>query len=383
MARLDSVRVAAQALISGQPATPTPQPTLTFTPRPPTLTHTPTLTPTLTHTPTLTPTLTFTPSPQPTITPIPPTATPIPPTATPVPPTITPILPTATHTPVPILIQVADASVVEPDTDPTLLTFRFSLSAPSPTDISVPYALVDASATSPADYAAFLGILTIPPNHVQIDLSVVVFGDVLAEGNESFRLILSPPHGALLARTEAIGTILDNDHSADEWVSGGGFEAGLGAGWRVVNPPGTPANDRISCGQAGANGSNCAFRLVGRAKENTRLVYAIDRPMTTPNDRLFFSMAYSTKLPTPNLSVSVRFAHANGAVEVLSVVPSGSFGATWQDQPLPVYGTVGAWLPSPSDSSPLTQIAVIVRFRSTSGRVYLDDLSLRRYVGTP
>jgi hypothetical protein len=108
-------------------------------------------------------------------------------------------------------ITIGDASVPEGNTGTVAATFLVSLSAASSQPVTVNYQTVDGSAAAGADYLASVGTLTFAPGSTTQNLVVQVRGDLLAEGDETFYVSLSGPNGALLADSQGLGTILDND----------------------------------------------------------------------------------------------------------------------------------------------------------------------------
>ena len=65
--------------------------------------------------------------------------------------------------------------------------------------------------TAGNDFAISGGTLTIPAGETSATITVPVFGDLLPEGPETFRLLLSSPLAAVLADAEGVATILDDD----------------------------------------------------------------------------------------------------------------------------------------------------------------------------
>jgi hypothetical protein len=108
-------------------------------------------------------------------------------------------------------LSVNDASVAEGDAGSKNATFTVSLSAASPTPVTVDYATADGSATAPDDYAAAGGALTFAPGETSKQVTVAVAGDLLDEPHETYSLNLSNASGATLGRARGLGTILDDD----------------------------------------------------------------------------------------------------------------------------------------------------------------------------
>ena len=99
------------------------------------------------------------------------------------------------------------------------IDFEVTLDAPSSTEVTVPYATSDGTATSGSDYTAASGTLTFAPLERSKTISVPVTNDATEETyEESFTLTLSQPQDASLgsgiASRELTGTIVDDDAAA-------------------------------------------------------------------------------------------------------------------------------------------------------------------------
>jgi chitinase len=94
------------------------------------------------------------------------------------------------------------------------VAFTVSLSAASGKTVSVRYSTANSTAKAGNDYMATSGQLTFKPGVVSQVVYVPILDDALAEGSEAFRLKLSSPVNATLARAAATATILANDQTA-------------------------------------------------------------------------------------------------------------------------------------------------------------------------
>jgi hypothetical protein len=118
-----------------------------------------------------------------------------------------------------VTIDTADVSVVEGNSGTTPATFTVTVSGDHTQTITVTVVTSGGGPTPPAatvgtDYTSLPStVLTFGPGVVSQTVSVSVIGDTVAEAsNESFGLTLSAPTGgAVLARTKALGVILDDD----------------------------------------------------------------------------------------------------------------------------------------------------------------------------
>ncbi|MBI3921550.1 MAG: Ig-like domain-containing protein, partial [Armatimonadetes bacterium] len=109
-------------------------------------------------------------------------------------------------------VSINDASVFEGNSGATIAAFTVSLSVPSSNSVQVSYATVDESATLvDGDYAAASGSLTFSPGTVSQPVTVTVIGDAIQEPDETFRVDLTNPVNAALARSQGIGTIRNDD----------------------------------------------------------------------------------------------------------------------------------------------------------------------------
>jgi len=92
----------------------------------------------------------------------------------------------------------------------TFASFTIRLSAAAAGTVTVNYRTVPGDAGT-ADFTATSGTVSFAPGETAKTVRIAITGDNLAEGDERFGLILSNPVGAVLGRTEATATILDDD----------------------------------------------------------------------------------------------------------------------------------------------------------------------------
>jgi Mg-chelatase subunit ChlD len=114
----------------------------------------------------------------------------------------------------PVQVSINDNSVREGDTGTRPLPLTVSLDQAPAAPITVNYQVTDQSATRPADYTLADGSLTFTPTGpTSQDVVAQVKGDLLSEGDETFRvdLTLSRTTRAEIADGTGIGTILDDD----------------------------------------------------------------------------------------------------------------------------------------------------------------------------
>ena len=116
----------------------------------------------------------------------------------------------------PVQATIEDVSVTELDTGPVTAAFEVKLSAPQTIDVSVNYAIVDVSTTSGSDYTVNSGTLEFAAGTTSMPISVVVLGDEIFEGVETYNVTLSNPSVGLefasaATSISALGTIVDNE----------------------------------------------------------------------------------------------------------------------------------------------------------------------------
>ncbi|EFO79572.1 Na-Ca exchanger/integrin-beta4 [Oscillochloris trichoides DG-6] len=213
-------------LVANQPtATPSPSPSATQAVLVPTFTPTPTRTTLPIATPTPNP-ATATPSPTPVLgvassptvaTPIISPASPTVPPSTPVPTTIPP---TATSTPPPVQVVsvgFATTNIVASEWDGLFnVEVRVTISPPTGTrgTVSVDYATIaGGTATQGLDYQPTSGTLTFAPTQNTRTFSMTILADSIKEAQETVRLQLSNPSGAILlpGGDTALLTIFDSN----------------------------------------------------------------------------------------------------------------------------------------------------------------------------
>jgi hypothetical protein len=88
--------------------------------------------------------------------------------------------------------------------------FTVSLSSASDQPITVAYSTADGSANS-TDYRATSGVLSFAPGETIKRITVKVYGDTLAEPDETFFVHLHSASGAKISSNVAVGTILNDD----------------------------------------------------------------------------------------------------------------------------------------------------------------------------
>src|SRR6185295_13954250 len=108
-------------------------------------------------------------------------------------------------------LSISDASVVEGNSGTTPMVFTVTLSSASSLSVTVGYATLNGTASSPKDYAPVTGTLTFAPNETSKTVTVLVKGETIKESNETFAVRLSNATNATITDAEGIGTIYDDD----------------------------------------------------------------------------------------------------------------------------------------------------------------------------
>lgn len=109
----------------------------------------------------------------------------------------------------------------------TTAEFTVTLSEVGTEDVTVHFRTVDGTAASTGqggatlDYQHNAGVLTIPVGETSATVSVVINGDDIVEGNESFIVQLSHAENASIANTQGVGVITDNEPGGQSGGSGG------------------------------------------------------------------------------------------------------------------------------------------------------------------
>lgn len=109
-------------------------------------------------------------------------------------------------------ISISDATASEGRTgSASQAVFNVSLIAPSLSAITVDYDIVGGNATADVDFVAGSGTITFAAGQTSRTILVETINDALVEANETFFINLSNPSGAVLADSQGVGTIIDDD----------------------------------------------------------------------------------------------------------------------------------------------------------------------------
>ncbi len=104
-------------------------------------------------------------------------------------------------------LSIDDASAAEPSAGSAPLAFTARLSHTAALPVSFAWNTSELTATADVDYVEASGTATIPAGQLSTTISVALLADAEIEPEEQFALQLGAPANALLADSEAIGTI--------------------------------------------------------------------------------------------------------------------------------------------------------------------------------
>lgn len=106
---------------------------------------------------------------------------------------------------------VRDLVVIEGDVGLRLTGFLVTLSAPSPSPVTVGFATGGGTATPGIDYQPRAGTLTFAPGQTTRFIVVRIVGDTLIEPLETFAVALFNPSGAEIEDGVAFAAIVNDD----------------------------------------------------------------------------------------------------------------------------------------------------------------------------
>jgi hypothetical protein len=112
-------------------------------------------------------------------------------------------------------LSIADLTLREPLAGDALAAFHVTLAPPATQTVVVNYTTSDGTAIAGQDYIATAGTLTFQPGEVARQIGVMVKGDLLPEGTETFSVNLSGASGAPIGSAQGTLTIADSRGGAD------------------------------------------------------------------------------------------------------------------------------------------------------------------------
>jgi hypothetical protein len=108
-------------------------------------------------------------------------------------------------------VSISDATVTEGNTGTRAISFTVTLSAAYDQSVLVAYATGNGTATAGSDYQAVSSTLTFAPGETSKTITILVYGDRVAEPNETFFVNLSPPANAVVTDAQGVGSIADDE----------------------------------------------------------------------------------------------------------------------------------------------------------------------------
>jgi len=192
------------------------------------------------------------------------------------------------------VMSIDDVRIVEGNAGPASAIFTVTLSNPTSVAAQASWNTSNGTAVAPGDYATNSGTLSFGAGDTSETLTVLVAGDVAPEPNETFHVDLSAPVGALLGQSRGVGTILDDDGSAN---------------------PGVTAFTIVSDGATGATSGHNRLQWVnpvGGSPIETRIRYNKGNGCTPPADSAGPSFDVISLMPPLGAPGEARFFDHTG-----------------------------------------------------------------------
>ncbi len=106
-------------------------------------------------------------------------------------------------------VTIADFSQLKTTSGTVNATATLTLSAPSELPATVYYHTANITAIAGVDYTQEIGSVTFQPGQLTQTIQIPIIGSTVPEGTRTFAVDLDMASGAIIARNQAIGTILD------------------------------------------------------------------------------------------------------------------------------------------------------------------------------
>jgi glucose/arabinose dehydrogenase len=195
-----------------------------------------------------------------------------------------------------VSFSVGDASVVEGNSGTRVLAFTVTRSSGAGTG-SVQWATANGTAnTADADYVAAGGTVSFAAGETSKAVSVTVTGDARVEADETFFVNLSSPVSGVVARAQAVGTIVNDDVAP------------------VTLQAESAALKNVTVGNAGSGYTGtgyAAFRFLGAAGDS---ITWSPTAAAAGTRTLQFRYATGTSLATPSIKLVVNGVTVSAAV---------------------------------------------------------------------
>jgi CSLREA domain-containing protein len=108
-------------------------------------------------------------------------------------------------------ISISDLTVSEGNSGTVNVNFQITLSAPISQPVTVTFITANGTAVSGTDYEGTSGTVTFNPGETSKTITVLVDGDTVVEGNETFFVNLTSATNGIITDAQGIGTIVDDD----------------------------------------------------------------------------------------------------------------------------------------------------------------------------
>jgi hypothetical protein len=132
-------------------------------------------------------------------------------------------------------LSIDDVAVLEGNSGTTSFLFTVSLSQGSEETVTVQYQTADGTATAVSDFGAVgPATLTFPARATSQTILVLVSGDTLDEASENFAVNLSNATNATIAKSQGVGTIMNDDTVATLSINDVTMTEGTGGVTRFV-----------------------------------------------------------------------------------------------------------------------------------------------------
>ena len=108
-------------------------------------------------------------------------------------------------------ISISDITVSEGNSGTVSVNFQITLSAPISQPVTVTFTTGNGTAAAGTDYVSTSGTVTFNPGETSKTIAVLLNGDTVVEGNETFFVELTNATNGIITDAQGIGTIVDDD----------------------------------------------------------------------------------------------------------------------------------------------------------------------------
>jgi uncharacterized repeat protein (TIGR01451 family) len=266
----------------------------------------------------------------------------------------------------PLTLSVSDVSVLEGDVGVTQAVFTVSLSRSNFQAVYVDYFTSSGTASAGTDYFSAADTLTFYPGTTNLSVSVLVYGDIITEPNETFFLGLRNATNAIIGRSTGTATIINDDGLAGQ-IDHFNFSSVPTQQFALTPFPLTvTAKDVSNNTITGFNGPVTLKGLVGAGSEVSILISEID---TGPTNQVEFANVSGGSIdlsgwqitiydwlfwPDPEYTFTVPAGTVCAANEVFVLRSSGVAPGTYPNFSA---GQGGLWMNDPTGN----QVAILLQ----------------------